>query len=83
MGVYFKFINKAYDYVLFKDSGETKDNFSDYKLLMQAKAELDSAQNVFSAIDDPEMIDWAVFNLRAAEERYDILIKKMKRHQHI
>ncbi|MGI6467675.1 MAG: YaaL family protein [Syntrophomonadaceae bacterium] len=48
------------------------------EMLAQAKKELDSAYNLFSRAEDPDLIECAVYNLKAAEKRYDFLIKQAK-----
>lgn len=51
---------------------------SDEELLRQAQEELDQAHNLFSRVDDPDMIESAIYYLKAAEKRYDYLLKKIK-----
>ena len=52
--------------------------FGAEEMLAQAKKELDSAYNLFSRAEDPDLIECAVYNLKAAEKRYDFLIKQAK-----
>lgn len=51
---------------------------SDEDLLEEAHQELLEARNLFTYARDPEMIDYAIFHLNAAEQRYDYLIRRIK-----
>lgn len=51
---------------------------SNESLLKQADKELALARNMFSRVEDPEMVDCAIFTLKAAEKRYNYLFKKAK-----
>lgn len=55
---------------------------SDEELLQDAHQELAQARNIFSRTN-PENIDYAVYNLLAAEERYNSLIKQFKKQENI
>ncbi len=50
----------------------------DIKLINEAKDEIVVARLIFAEMEDPEMIDWAVYNVSAAEKRYDHLLKMYK-----
>jgi len=52
--------------------------FSNEELLKEANQELTLARNMFSRVEDPEMVDSAIFTLKAAEKRYDYLLKEIK-----
>lgn len=54
---------------------------SDEELLQQAHEELINAQNLFSRVDEREMVDCAIYYMKAAEVRYDYLIKKIKQNR--
>lgn len=69
---------KACNYILLKDEDISAHDYSDEEMLEQAHRELVQAQNLFSRVDEPEMIDYAVLNMIAAEKRYNYLIKKIK-----
>jgi len=51
---------------------------SDEELLEQAHRELLEAHNRFSTVQEPELIDCAIYALKAAEMRYDYLIRRIK-----
>ncbi|QGU00595.1 hypothetical protein SYNTR_2001 [Candidatus Syntrophocurvum alkaliphilum] len=44
-------------------------------LLNYAHQEVVEARNLLSSVDDPELIDYAIFKLQAAEKKYNYLIK--------
>ncbi|MEN6349232.1 MAG: DUF2508 family protein [Syntrophomonas sp.] len=81
MGWYSDLWSKACSHLLLKDDGMIVCKISDEELLEQAHQDLVQAQNVFSRVEDPDMIDYAVLNLIAAEKRYNYLIKKIKNKQ--
>lgn len=66
------------DYIFMKDSPDHPE-LSQERLLHSAQQELESAYNVFSRAEDPEMIEFAVYNLKAAEKRYDYLLKQARK----
>lgn len=51
---------------------------SDEEMLHEAHQDLLYAENLFAQAEDPAMIDYTIFYLKAAEERYNYLIKLMK-----
>lgn len=54
---------------------------SDEELLQQAHRELLEAHNRFSSIEESELIDCAIYSLKAAEIRYDYLIRQIKQQR--
>ncbi len=48
------------------------------RLLEEALQELVEARSLFMQVQEPEMIDYAIFHLKAAEQRYDYLIRGIK-----
>lgn len=70
-------ISRVLQYFLLKEKPPTN-QFSEEELLQDAHQKLEEARNIFSSTD-PEFIDYAVYNLRAAEEKYNSLIKQLKR----
>ena len=42
------------------------------------KSEIDTAQRNFNCVSKPEEIDTYIYRLRAAQARYDALLKKLK-----
>ncbi|HOB11843.1 MAG TPA: DUF2508 family protein [Syntrophomonadaceae bacterium] len=53
-------------------------SITDEDLLAEAHQELLEARSLFTQVQDPDMIDYAVFHLLAAEQRYDYLIRRIK-----
>ncbi|MDD3852866.1 MAG: DUF2508 family protein [Syntrophomonadaceae bacterium] len=51
---------------------------TDEELLLEAQAELEGAENLFMRMTEPEMVDYAIFQLYAAEKRYNYLFKLIK-----
>jgi|GEM_PF-532522 len=54
---------------------------TDEELLQQAHRELLEAHNRFSSIEEPELIDCAIYSLKAAEIRYDYLFRRIKQQR--
>ena len=53
-------------------------DYSEERLLWGAAEELSNAHNLFSRVQDHEMVEYAILILKAAEIRYDYLLKKVK-----
>jgi len=47
-------------------------------LAKQAKVQLQLAQAYFENVSDPELVDYAINNLEAAEKRYNYLLKQIR-----
>ncbi len=81
-GLKMKLWAKWYDSIrkpwIIEEKEENKNNDYDLKFIQDAKDEVSEAENIFSRADDPDMVDWAIYNLTAAEKRYNYLIKKYK-----
>lgn len=69
--------SNALHYFLIKEKKPTN-SISDKEILDDAHKKLIEARNTFSIID-AEFIDYAIYNLKAAEERYNQLIKQAKK----
>jgi hypothetical protein len=48
------------------------------ELLELAHQELAAAETIFAENDDPDMIDFTVYNLKTAEARYSYLLHKLR-----
>lgn len=57
---------------------QNESGYSQDQMLDEAHQALVQAQNLFSRVDDPDMIEYAIYTMKAAEERYDFLIRSMK-----
>lgn len=47
-------------------------------LIEQARQEWLSAKAYFDSVDDPDLVDYAVYSVEAAERKYMYLLKKAK-----
>lgn len=58
---------------------EVSDEFRDpIQIIKAAGDDVAAARNLFARADEPEMVEWAVYNLTACEKRYDYLLKKYR-----
>ncbi|NLO22195.1 MAG: DUF2508 family protein [Syntrophomonadaceae bacterium] len=74
--------NKAYSLLNLKDSElRPEQERSDEHLLQQAHEELRQAQNWFAHLEEPDMVDYAIYKMKAAEKHYDYLLKKIKQRE--
>lgn len=66
-----------------KKEKRTEDIISalDKATVQQAGLELRQAYQVLAEVEDPDMVDYAVFTLQAAEKRYGYLVKKLKEQE--
>lgn len=53
------------------------------EMLEYARREWMAAVAVFQENQDPDMVDYTVFNLKASEERYNYLLKKAREEHQI
>jgi len=63
---------------LMRDIEEPGEPIDEIKLIQMAGEEVAAAQNIYSEVEDPDMVEWAVYKLTAAEKRYDFLLKKYR-----
>ncbi len=49
-----------------------------YESVKIAKKEWQTAQNIFNNVSDPELVDFAIYNMEAAEKKYVYLMKRAK-----
>lgn len=50
----------------------------DEELLREAHRAVMEAHNLLTRVQDEDMIDCAIYNLKAAEKRYDYLLRRIK-----
>lgn len=55
-----------------------EEKISDHELLQAAGKELDNAQKLLEEVTEPDLVDYAIYRLKAAERRYDYLYKLIK-----
>lgn len=63
---------------IMKDIDEPEEPQDEIKIIQMAAEEVAAARNIYSEVDDPDLVDWAVYKLTAAEKRYDCLLKKYR-----
>lgn len=51
-----------------------------YISLNIAKREWENAKNIFENVSNPDLVDYAIYNIDAAEKRYMYLLKQMKNY---
>ena len=61
-----------------KDCRAVETAITEEQLLEEAFQELVEAHCLFTQVQEPDMIDYAIFHLKAAEQRYDYLIRGIK-----
>lgn len=59
-----------------EENGKNKDNL--YINLKNAKKEWENAKNIFENVSDPDLVDYAIYNVDAKEKRYMYLLKQIK-----
>lgn len=58
------------------DKKQTNDDL--YINLEKAKKEWDEAKNIFENVSEPDLVDFAIYNIEAAEQKYVYLLKQIK-----
>ncbi|MDD2511200.1 MAG: DUF2508 family protein [Syntrophomonas sp.] len=70
--------NWACKYLILKEEDGIKEEASLEEMLQEAHREVQEAENLFTRVEEEEMIDYAILNLQAAEKRYNYLLKTLK-----
>lgn len=52
--------------------------FDILKAVNQAHAEWVNAQNYFNSVSEPELVDFAIYNMEAARKKYMYMLKQAK-----
>lgn len=61
------------------NSKEATNNSNDlYINLENAKKEWEEAKNIFENVSEPDLVDYAIYNVEAAEKKYVYLLRKIK-----
>lgn len=61
------------------DSDESDaDRYSLDQMVREACDELKQAHDLLDRVHEPDMVEYAVYSLKAAEKRYDYLIKQIR-----
>lgn len=70
-------LNKAKNEIVQK--AEKKEPTNDIFINAEcARKEWEYAKNIFENVSDPDLIDYAIYNVKAAEKKYTYLIKQIK-----
>jgi hypothetical protein len=48
----------------------------------QAYSDLKAAENYFDNVDDPDLVDFAIYDLEAAKKKYAYMLKKARENYH-
>lgn len=64
--------------ILYDEFQQLPPGKTDEELLREAQADIEGAENLFMRMTEPEMVDYAIFQLYAAEKRYNYLFKLIK-----
>ena len=59
-----------------QEAEKTKDNI--YINIKNAKKEWENAKNIFENATNPDLIDYAIYNIEATEKKYTYLLKQIK-----
>ncbi|HEX3011134.1 MAG TPA: DUF2508 family protein [Syntrophomonadaceae bacterium] len=68
-------------WLLLDDSETQYGGYSFKQMADDAVTELKQAHDLLNQVTDPDMIDYAVYSLKAAEKRYDFVIKNLKKQE--
>jgi len=63
-----------------RHNGLTNDQeyFDILRAINQAHAEWVNAQNYFNSVSEPELVDYAIYNLEAARKKYMYMLKQAR-----
>ena len=63
---------------LFKVQKDVDDKKDLYISLENARKEWEEAKNIFENVSEPDLVDYAIYNIEAAEKKYVYLLRKIK-----
>ncbi|MDD3364438.1 MAG: DUF2508 family protein [Syntrophomonas sp.] len=78
MKVWLKWWKALREVWLLNGEDKQQNKLDDIELIQEAKDELLIAHRMFAQMEDPDMVDWAVYSINAAEKRYDYLLKNYR-----
>lgn len=77
--------NKDYNLKRIFDSFKIQKNSNDkndlYINLENAKKEWEEAKNIFENVSEPDLVDYAIYNVEAAERKYVYLLRQIKNEE--
>lgn len=71
----FKLKNILNNFKINKDSNVKNDLYIN---LENAKKEWEEAKNIFENVSEPDLVDYAIYNVEAAERKYVYLLRQIK-----
>ncbi len=60
------------------DSSYDQEYFDILRAVNQAHAEWINAQNYFNSVSEPELVDYAIYNMEAARKKYMYMLKQAR-----
>ncbi|MEL7648850.1 MAG: YaaL family protein [Sedimentibacter sp.] len=63
---------------MFKQSKKEKPKNDCYINIENAKKEWEDAKNIFENVSEPDLVDYAIYNVDAAEKKYIYLLRQIK-----
>lgn len=65
----------------FKNQKVANDKNDLYINLENAKKEWEEAKNIFENVSEPDLVDYAIYNVEAAERKYVYLLRQIKNEE--
>lgn len=78
MSIWDNFCQVLKGLLVFEGGDNLAEFWPDELILDQAKRDWMMAQRIFEEASHPELIDYAIYNLKAAEKRYMYLLKQFR-----
>jgi protein subunit release factor A len=66
------------NFKIHKDVNTNSNNNDLYINLENAKKEWEEAKNIFENVSEPDLVDYAIYNVEAAEKKYVYLLRQIK-----
>lgn len=63
---------------MFKQTKKEKPRNDYYINIKNAKKEWEDAKNIFENVSEPDLVDYAIYNVDAAEKKYIYLLRQIK-----
>lgn len=69
-------LRKIFDSFKIQENSNEKNDL--YINLENAKKEWEEAKNIFENVSEPDLVDYAIYNVEAAEKKYVYLLRQIK-----
>lgn len=63
---------------IFKQPQKSEDKNDIYINIENAKREWEDAKNIFENVSQPDLVDYAIYKVEAAEQKYIYLLRQIK-----